>query len=189
MDFIVDGLANGRMVRILSVVDAYTRECLVLEADVSLGSGRVTRVLDRLIEERDRPESLRSDNGPEFCSRRMLGWAEERKIALVHIQPGRPMQNGHVESFHGRLRDECLNTHWFRTLSDVRSTLAQWRQEYNWERPHSALGYRTPEEFRQRAGYANVEGQQRLPHLHSHDGGYGIFPKPNLNRESPVITG
>ncbi len=77
MDFIVDGLANGRMVRILSVVDAYTRECLVLEADVSLGSGRVTRVLDRLIEERDRPESLRSDNGPEFCSRRMLGWAEE----------------------------------------------------------------------------------------------------------------
>jgi len=189
MDFIVDGLANGRMVRILSVVDAYTRECLVLEADVSLGSGRVTRVLDRLIEDRDRPESLRSDNGPEFCSRRMLGWAEERKIALVHIQPGRPMQNGHVESFHGRLRDECLNTHWFRTLNDVRSTLANWRQEYNCERPHSALGYRTPEEFRQRAGYANGEGQQRLPHLHSHDGGYGIFPKPNLNRESPVMTG
>jgi putative transposase len=148
MDFIVDGLANGRMVRILSVVDAYTRECLALEPDVSLGSGRVTRVLDEVIAEHGRPESLRSDNGPEFCSRRMLGWAEEQKIALVHIQPGRPMQNGHVESFHGRLRDECLNAHWFRTLNDVRVTLAGWRQEYNCERPHSSLGYRTPEEFR-----------------------------------------
>ncbi|HZD46340.1 MAG TPA: IS3 family transposase [Acidobacteriaceae bacterium] len=149
MDFIVDGLATGRMVRILSVVDAYTRECLALEADTSLGSGRVTRALEQLIEERGRPESLRSDNGPEFCSRRMLGWAEEWKIELVHIQPGRPMQNGHVESFHGRLRDECLNAHWFRTLNDVRSTLANWREEYNCERPHSSLDYRTPQEFRQ----------------------------------------
>ena len=102
MDFIVDGLATGRMVRILSVVDAYTRECLALEADTSLGSGRVTRVLERLIGERGRPENLRSDNGPEFTSRRMLGWAEDWKVGLVHIQPGRPMQNGHVESFHGQ---------------------------------------------------------------------------------------
>ena len=148
MDFIVDGLATGRMVRILSVVDAYTRECLALEADTSLGSGRVTRVLDRLIEERGRPENVRSDNGPEFTSRRIVGWAEERKVELVHIQPGRPMQNGHVESFHGRLRDECLNTSWFRTLGDVRQKLADWRQEYNCERPHSSLDYRTPEEFK-----------------------------------------
>jgi putative transposase len=148
MDFIVDGLATGRMVRILSVVDAYTRECLALEADTSLGSGRVTRVLDRLIEERGRPENVRSDNGPEFTSRRIVGWAEERKVELVHIQPGRPMQNGHVESFHGRLRDECLNTSWFRTLGDVRQKLADWRQEYNTERPHSSLDYRTPDEFK-----------------------------------------
>jgi putative transposase len=189
MDFIVDGLANGRMVRILSVVDAYTRECLALEADVSLGSGRVTRVLEQLIEERGRPESLRSDNGPEFTSRRMIRWAEAQKIALVHIQPGRPMQNGHVESFHGRLRDECLNANWFRTLNDVRETLANWQQEYNWERPHSSLGYRTPEQFRQAIGYANMEGTKRLPHSHILDGGYGTFPKPNLNPESPVMTG
>ena len=121
------------MVRILSVVDAYTRECLALEADTSLGSGRVTRVLERLIEERGRPENVRSDNGPEFTSRRMLGWAEDWKVGLVHIQPGRPMQNGHVESFHGRLRDECLNAHWFRTLNEVRSTLASWRYEYSCE--------------------------------------------------------
>ena len=121
------------MVRILSVVDTYTRECLALEADTCLGSGRVTRVLERLIGERGRPENLRSDNGPEFTSRRMLGWAEDWKVGLVHIQPGRPMQNGHVESFHGRLRDECLNAHWFRTLNDVRNTLASWRQRVNLE--------------------------------------------------------
>ena len=148
MDFIVDGLATGRMVRILSVVDAYTRECLALEADTSLGSGRVTRVLERLIAERGRPENVRSDNGPEFTSRRMLGWAADWKVGLVHIQPGRPMQNGHVESFHGRLRDECLNTSWFRTLNDVRCTLDTWREEYNCERPHSSLDYRTPREFK-----------------------------------------
>ena len=147
MDFIVDGLATGRMVRILSVVDAYTRECLALEADTSLGSGRVTRVLERLIEERGRPENVRSDNGPEFTSRRMLGWAEDWKVGLVHIQPGRPMQNGHVESFHGRLRDECLNVEVFFTLADARHKLALWRHDYNHYRPHSALADRTPAEF------------------------------------------
>jgi len=169
MDFIVDGLANGRMVRILSVVDAFTRECLALEADTSLGSDRVTRVLERLIDERGLPENVRTDNGPEFTSRRMLGWAEERKINLVHIQPGRPMQNGHVESFHGRLRDECLNANWFRTMSDVRRTLDNWRQEYNCERPHSALAYRTPAEFRRILGYGDVESKERFPHPHSPD--------------------
>ena len=118
-----------------------------------------------------------------------VGWAEDWKVALVHIQPGRPMQNGHVESFHARLCDECLNASWFRTLNDVRSTLANWRQEYNCERPHSSLDYRTPEEFRQ-AGYANVESKERFPHLHSHDGGgYGSVSKPNQNRETPVISG
>jgi putative transposase len=127
---------------------AYTRECLALEADTSLGSGRVTRVLERLIAERGRPENVRSDNGPEFTSRRMLAWSEDWKVGLVHIQPGRPMQNGYVESFHGRLRDECLNASWFRTLNDVRCTLATWRHEYNCERPHSSLDYRTPNEFR-----------------------------------------
>jgi len=125
MDFIVDGLATGRMVRILSVVDAYTRECLALEADTSLGSGRVTRVLERLIAERGRPEAVRSDNGPEFTSRHLLAWSEDFKVGLVHIQPGRPMQKGHVESFHGRLREE-----------------------YNHDRPHRPLDYRTPNDFR-----------------------------------------
>jgi putative transposase len=189
MDFIVDNLATGRMIRILSVVDAFTRECLALEADTSLGSGRVTRVLDRLIEERGRPENVRSDNGPEFTSRRMLAWSEERKTTLVHIQPGRPMQNGHVESFHGRLRDECLNASWFRTLNDVRTTLETWRQEYNWERPHSSLAYRTPAEFASIAGYGNVESKEHFPHFHSKSSGYEIISKPKPKPESPVMNG
>ena len=190
MDFVVDGLATGRMVRILSVVDAYTRECVALKADFSLGSGRVTRVLERAISERGRPEHLRSDNGPEFASRMMIGWAEDWKIGLVHIQPGRPMQNGHVESFHGRLREECLNTSWFRTLNDVRSTLANWRREYNQERPHSSLDYRTPEEFRQRKGYADVESK-RFPHPHSldDDGDENKISKQNQNWETLAISG
>ena len=149
----------------------------------------MTRVLERLIDERGRPENstLRQWAGVHFAAHDRLG--RDWKVGLVHIQPGRPMQNGHVESFHGRLRDECLNASWFRTLNDVRTTLANWRQEYNCERPHSSLGYQTPEQFRQSAGHANEEGEERLPHLHSHDGGYGVFPEPNLNRESPVMTG
>lgn len=194
MDFIIDGLASGRMVRILSVVDAYTRECLALEADSSLGSGRVIRVLERLIAERGAPESLRSDNGPEFTSRRMIGWAEEYKITLIHIQPGKPMQNGHVESFHGRLRDECLNAHWFRTLNDVRTTLEKWRQEYNCERPHSGLDYRTPEEFRQTldrgkdGDKAALENATRFPLSHRPDG-CEMNLKANQTRESLVMNG
>ena len=194
MDFIIDGLASGRMVRILSVVDAYTRECLALEADTSLGSGRVIRVLERLIAERGAPESLRSDNGPEFTSRRMIGWVEEHKITLIHIQPGKPMQNGHVESFHGRLRDECLNAHWFRTLNDVRTTLEKWRQEYNCERPHSGLDYRTPEEFRQTldrgkdGDTAALGNATRFPLSHRPDG-CEMNSKANQNRESLVMNG
>jgi putative transposase len=190
MDFVTDGLATGRMVRILTVVDAYTRECVALEADFSLGSGRVTRVLERAIAERGRPAQVRSDNGPEFTSRRMIGWAEEWKVGLVNIEPGKPMQNGHVESFNGRLRDECLNTSWFRTLNDVRETLANWRREYNCERPHSSLDYRTPEEFRQQIGYADVESKVRFPHPHSlDDGDENKISKQNHNWETPVMNG
>lgn len=93
------------------------------------------------------PEAIRCDNGPEFTSRHFLSWCEERKIQLIHIQPGRPMQNGHIESFNGRLRDECLNANWFHNLADARSKIGAWRDEYNSERPHSSLGYRTPNEF------------------------------------------
>lgn len=147
MDFVMDGLATGRALRLLTVVDNYTRECLAIEVDNCLSSQRVTRVLEWVMEQRGAPETVRCDNGPEFTSRHFLAWCEERRIGLIHIQPGRPTQNGHVESFNGRLRDECLNAHWFATLLDARTKIEAWRQDYNNERPHSSLAYRTPREF------------------------------------------
>ena len=178
------------MVRILSVVDAYTRECLALEANASsLGSGRVTRVLERLIDERGRPENLRSDNGPEFTSRRMLGWAEDWKVGLVHIQPGRPMQNGHVESFHGRLRDECLNATWFRTLGDVRSTLNAWRQGVQLRPPAQLARLSNAAGVFSCEGYGEVESKERFPLPHSPCYDYELYSQSNQNRESPVMAG
>ena len=147
LDFVCDTLATGRGIRVLAVVDAFTRENLSLEVDTSLSSRRVTRSLDGVIERRGKPEAIRCDNGPELTSRHFLSWCEERKIQLIHIQPGRPMQNGHVESFNGRLRDECLNANWFCNLMHDRAKITAWRDEYNGERPHSSLGYRTPNEF------------------------------------------
>jgi putative transposase len=147
MDFVMDGLATGRAVRALTVVDEYTRECLAIEVDSCLSSRRVTRVLEWVIQRRGKPEAMRCDNGPEFTSRHFLAWCEEQQIRLIHIQPGRPMQNGRVESFNGRLRDECLNANWFATMNEAKQKIETWRGEYNQERPHSSLGYRTPREF------------------------------------------
>jgi putative transposase len=147
IDFVSDVTATGRRLRIFSVVDAFTRECLALETDTSMPSRRVTRVLERIISQRGTPRFLRSDNGPEVSSRHYLAWCVDRRIGTVHIQPGKPMQNGHVESFNGRLRDECLNASWFPNLWDARRRIEAWRTEYNEQRPHSALDYRTPAEF------------------------------------------
>lgn len=147
MDFVMDGLATGRALRILNVVDSFTRECLAIEVDSCLSSRRVTRVLEWIIEQRGTPEAVRCDNGPEFTSRHFLAWCEDHHIRLVHIQPGRPMQNGRVESFNGRFRDECLNANWFATLADARRKIEAWREDYNQERPHSGLGYMPPREF------------------------------------------
>jgi len=112
LDFVHDAVGCGRAIRVLSVVDGYTRECLALEVDTSFASRRVTRVLEAIIAERGAPQVIRCDNGPELTSRHFLAWCIERKIELVHIQPGRPMQNGRIESFHGKLRDECLRVSW-----------------------------------------------------------------------------
>lgn len=147
LDFASDVTEGGTRLRVLSVIDAYTRECLALETDTSFPSRRVTRVLEAVMAHRGVPQGVRSDNGPELTSRHYLAWFAERKIAAIHIQPGKPMQNGHVESFHGRLRDECLNASWFWNLWDARRKIGAWREHYNTRRPHSQLGYRTPEEF------------------------------------------
>jgi putative transposase len=147
LDFAHDALASGRALRVLSVVDACTRECLALEVDTSFASRRVTRALESILMQREKPLAIRCDNGPELTSRHFLAWCIERQIELVHIQPGKPQQNGHVESFHARLRDECLNVSWFENLWDARRKIAAWQKEYNEERPHSSLGYQTPAEY------------------------------------------
>jgi putative transposase len=147
LDFAHDAVACGRAIRVLSVVDAYTRECLALEVDTSFASRRVTRVLEGIVAERGLPQAIRCDNGPELTSRHFLAWCIERRIELVHIQPGKPTQNAYVESFHGRLREECLSVSWFQNLFAARRKIAAWRIEYNEERPHSSLSYLTPKEF------------------------------------------
>lgn len=152
LDFVHDAAESGRKFRALSVVDPYTRECLALEVDTSMGSRRVTRVLEKIIAERGVPQAIRSDNGPEFTSRHFLAWCLEKKIEVIHIEPGKPVQNAHVESFHGKLRDECLNASWFQNLWDARAKIEAWRKEYNEERPHSSLGYATPAAFAARVG-------------------------------------
>jgi putative transposase len=147
IDFVHDRLASGRTIRVLTVVDTFTRECLALEVDSCLPSRRVTRALDSVIFQRGRPESIRMDNGSELTSRHFLAWGIDRRISLAHIQPGKPVQNAFIESFNGRLRDECLNTNWFRNLWEARQKITAWRDEYNQQRPHSSLDYRTPHEF------------------------------------------
>ena len=145
-------MASGRAMRMLSVVDVCTRECLALEVDTSFAGRRVTHALEAIVAERGKPAAIRCDNGPELTSRHFLAWCVERGIELVHIQPDKPTHNAHVESFHGRLRDECLNVSWFENLWDARRKVAAWRVQYNEERPHSALGYQTPAEFARRFG-------------------------------------
>ena len=157
LDFLHDAVECGRAIRVLSVVDAFTRECLALEVDTSFASRRVTRVLDAIVAERGQPLAIRCDNGPELTSRHFLAWCVERQIELVHIQPGKPTQNAHVESFHGRLREECLAVSWFQNLFDARRKIAAWRKDYNEERPHSSLGYQTPREFAARVGAAEAD--------------------------------
>ena len=138
IDFVSDALANGRAIRSLTVLDDFTKESLAIEVDTSLSGLRVTRVLDRIIAERGKPDGLRLDNGPEFTSRCFIAWAEQRGVPLIYIQPGKPVQNSYIESFNGRFRDECLNANWFENLADARRKIEAWRLDYNQARPHSS---------------------------------------------------
>lgn len=149
LDFIHDSLRDGRRFRALTVVDDFSRECPVIAVDTSISGQRVTRVLEELAQFTGLPEVLVMDNGPEFTSKAMLCWAEERGVKLHFIDPGRPMQNAYIESFNGKFRDECLNQHWFRNLSEAVRMIEEWRKDYNLVRPHSSLGYLTPDTFRQ----------------------------------------
>jgi putative transposase len=148
MDYVADGLIDGRKLRVLAIVDDYSRECLALEVDTSLPGARVVAVLERLADLRGLPHSITVDHGPEFEGQALDAWAYKRAVRLAFIRPGKPIENAYVESFNGRFRDECLNEHWFLSMPHARSVIEAWRIEYNTERPHSSLDDLTPEEFR-----------------------------------------
>lgn len=147
MDFVRDTLADGRVFRLFTLVDDCTRECLALELAPSFPGSRVATVLDQVVARRGLPQRIVCDNGPEFISRALAVWAAQQEIELSHIQPGKPNQNAYVESFNGRLRDECLNQHWFLTLADARRIVGRFHQQYNTARRSSAHGQLTPAEY------------------------------------------
>ncbi len=150
LDFVHDQFACGRRFRVLNVVDDVTRECLAAIPDTSISGRRVARELTKLLERRGKPGMIVSDHGTEFTSNAILAWSRDHKVEWHYIAPGKPMQNGYVESFNGRMRDELLNESLFLGLDHARSAIAEWADDYNHFRPHSSLRYQTP------AGYAGI---------------------------------
>jgi putative transposase len=151
MDFVHDQLADGRRIRILNIVDDYSRVCVGQLVDRSICGRRMARFLSDLKQPRGLPKTLVLDNGPEMTSKAMFFWSQDHGIKLHFIQPGKPTQNAFVESFNGRFRDGCLSQQWFRDLADARRIIDDWRHHYNTERPHSSLGYAPPALFEERA--------------------------------------
>lgn len=149
-DFVHDRLASGTALKMLCVLDEHTRECLAIEVGRSIRSQDVILTLSRLMKLYGKPQYIRSDNGAEFTAGAVMRWLRDQNVGPAFIAPGRPWQNGFVESFHGKLRDECLNREWFRDAREARILIERWRQFYNTERPHSSLQYRTPAQARQR---------------------------------------
>jgi len=144
MDFVFDRVATGRAIKSLAIVDDATHEAVVIAPEHSIGGDHLVRILDRVCAQRGRPAVIRTDNGKEFTGRAMLTWAHRHGIALKLIEPGKPNQNAYIESFNGRLRDECLNENWFASLHHAQVVIETWRREYNEERPKRSLGGLTP---------------------------------------------
>ena len=147
MDFVFDRTAEGRVIKCLTVVDDATHEAVSIVPERAISGQILTRILDRLVIQRGLPQAIRTDNGKEFCGKAMLTWAHARGVRLFLIQPGKPNQNAYIESFNGRLRDECLNEHWFVSLVHAKAVIEAWRQEYNEERPKRSLGGLTPSAY------------------------------------------
>jgi putative transposase len=147
MDFVMDRLEDGRRLKCLTVVDDFTKEAVEIALDHGMGSHYVVRLLEQVVQFRGKPAAIRTDQGPEFTATALDQSAYRNSVVLKLIQPGRPMQNGYVESFNGKFRDECLNEHWFSTLAEARTIVAAWRRDYNENRPHSAIDYLTPAEY------------------------------------------
>ena len=147
VDFVFDRIASGRTLKCLTIVDDGTHEAVAVTAEHTIGGDHLTRILDQICSLRGRPGLIRSDNGKEFTGKAMLNWAYRNGVALKLIEPGKPNQNAYVESFNGRLRDECLNEHWFTSLPHARTVIEAWRREYNEERPKKSLGGLTPTQY------------------------------------------
>lgn len=150
MDFMKDALSSGRKLKVLPIIDEYTKKCFRIEIDTSINGVRVTRILNEIGLEEGLPEIIIVDNGPEFIGKALDEWAYKRGVKLFFITPGKPIENMYMESFNGRLRDECLNLHYFTNLDSTRQIAEDWRIDYNTERPHSSLNNLTPEEFIQK---------------------------------------
>lgn len=149
-DFVADEFACGTRFRALTVVDVFTREALAIEVGQRLKSEDVVRTLDRILSVRGKPKYLFVDNGSEFSGRMLDLWAYRHQVRIDFSRPGKPTDNGHIETFNGSLRDECLNVHWFASLAEARAAIEAWRQDYNESRPHMALGNAVPTEYAHR---------------------------------------
>ena len=160
MDFMHDTLADGRAVRVLTVLDVYTRECVALSAAAAFRGGDVARVLGAVGAERGLPQRINVDNGTEFTSKALDHWAYWNRIQLDFSRPGKPVDNTFIEAFNGTLRRECLSSHWFLSLDDLQHTLETWQDDYNNRRPHSSLADVPPAEFR--AGGSSAPGRSQL---------------------------
>ena len=154
MDCMSDQLFDGRPIRILTIVDIHTREGLSTTPRANFRAAQVVEVLDQLVRVRGKPKSLRVDNGPEFAGRLLDHWAHLNKVEIDFSRPGKPTDNAFIEAFNARLRAECLNASWFLSPADARARIEEWRQHYNEERPHPALGNLTPRAFANQAGHA-----------------------------------
>jgi len=147
MDFVFDRTEDGHRLKILTLVDDYSKECLWLEVDTALDGAGIARILENLFLIHGQPKCVRSDNGPELTSKSLNLWLYRQGIKHEFIQPGKPMKNAYCESFNGRLRDECLNGNYFLTVKDAQDKIEKWRDFYNEMRPHSSLGYISPRKF------------------------------------------
>jgi len=161
-DFVEDQTAQGSRFRILTLIDEHTRRGLAIHAGWSIRAVNVITVVEAAFARYGRPRHLRSDNGPEFIAYVIQDWLKEQEVKTIYIKPGSPWENGHIESFHDKLRDECLNRELFGSLLEAQIILEQWRHEYNDKRPHSSLGYQTPAEYARGASDAGLQSASGL---------------------------